>query len=667
IAVLMVQHAMLLRSPMVPEMLRCDELRSHLSTEHSRVLSLQTSNVQLDLLIKRKEEQHAPANANQQLQEALAKSLEAESRELEVLAKAKLRLLEDDTRELQLQLKGATTPKTLAPLDSDMTRQQESRIPPGLVFSQSYSQDPEGVYFYELDKIVERKANGSFIDCGTGHGRMLKRYGARFRRVVAIDPDATLIQDTEKSLSNSVPKHPDLSFHTTGAAEFETLERFDFALLSMVLQHATTKQAKLLMAALGKLLEEDGLAVISTTHVEEGAAFFIADTGERIPEIDFDLQVALRTLSKTHQFPTRYWTKSQLEEVIVHSGLEVVDHVRFTYNTFEYAAKSWRADTKARSFVNLRDVPSSQMFVVRRARKGVFFNVATPLAPSSPNARLVVMSLLRGGFDHSDYVHSQDCLRQAWNKSVDGKLDLDSYDNLVFHEGNINASVQEDLRSKVPNLRFADVRDYGGFDTKFENASDPLQQALDPSFEKGGGVNHIGYYHMCRFYAMQWFHAVRSYEYAMRLDQDVCVTSIPDVLSTMREHGADYAYGLYTEELHQRTVVTIQPWLDYFFWSRGITPKTQPVDAQYMYFTNFFVAKVSWWFQQEVQAFLEAVDRSGGIFAHRWGDAPIQSAVLRTFANPKKVLHMFMDYSHGSTANEIVNGSLITKASKFSG
>ncbi|CAE8684193.1 unnamed protein product, partial [Polarella glacialis] len=172
---------------------------------------------------------------------------------------------------------------------------------------------------------------------------------------------------------------------------------------------------------------------------------------------------------------------------------------------------------------------------------------------------------------------------------------------------------------------------------------------------------------MCRFYAMQWFHAVRSYEYAMRLDQDVCVTSIADVLSTMREHRADYAYGLYTEELHQRTVVTIQPWLDYFFWSRGITPKIQPVDAQYMYFTIFFVANVSWWFQHEVQAFLEAIDRSGGIYAHRWGDAPIQSAVLRTFVNPKKMLHIFMDYSHGSTANEIVNGSLVTRSSMFKG
>eukprot|EP00966_Prymnesium_polylepis_P049277 1140418-Prymnesium_polylepis.3 len=55
----------------------------------------------------------------------------------------------------------------------------------------------------------------------------------------------------------------------------------------------------------------------------------------------------------------------------------------------------------------------------------------------------------------------------------------------------------------------------------------------------------------------------------------------------------------------------------------------------------------------QVQQFLSAIDRSGGVYTHRWGDAPIQSAAIELFARPSTVARLPTDYLHVSTMNRI--------------
>ena len=63
-----------------------------------------------------------------------------------------------------------------------------------------------------------------------------------------------------------------------------------------------------------------------------------------------------------------------------------------------------------------------------------------------------------------------------------------------------------------------------------------------------------------------WFHALQEYEYAMRVDEDVFITSIPrgDLFALL---SSDYAFGLETTkyssiESHKETVATVNPWID---------------------------------------------------------------------------------------------------------
>eukprot|EP00966_Prymnesium_polylepis_P044072 1021606-Prymnesium_polylepis.2 len=53
----------------------------------------------------------------------------------------------------------------------------------------------------------------------------------------------------------------------------------------------------------------------------------------------------------------------------------------------------------------------------------------------------------------------------------------------------------------------------------------------------------------------------------------------------------------------------------------------------------------------QVQRFLHAIDESGGIYAHRWGDAPIQTIAIQLFASVSSVARLPTDYLHVSTMN----------------
>eukprot|EP00966_Prymnesium_polylepis_P225279 5210849-Prymnesium_polylepis.2 len=60
--------------------------------------------------------------------------------------------------------------------------------------------------------------------------------------------------------------------------------------------------------------------------------------------------------------------------------------------------------------------------------------------------------------------------------------------------------------------------------------------------------------------AMIWFEALQDYEYAMRVDEDVCLIRLPrnELFAAL---SAVYAFGLETVESHIETRNTFNPWL----------------------------------------------------------------------------------------------------------
>eukprot|EP00966_Prymnesium_polylepis_P100865 2336033-Prymnesium_polylepis.2 len=127
--------------------------------------------------------------------------------------------------------------------------------------------------------------------------------------------------------------------------------------------------------------------------------------------------------------------------------------------------------------------------------------------------------------------------------------------------------------------------------------------------------------------SMLWFEALARYEYALRIDEDVCIQRFEsNPFRTIRERGLVYGYGLQvprshrpthepfvfaliwcddhltsqTDERHEETLQTLPEWLSAYVESEKLPLPMEP--AMHIFFTNVFISRVDWWFGDQVTA-----------------------------------------------------------------
>ena len=71
-----------------------------------------------------------------------------------------------------------------------------------------------------------------------------------------------------------------------------------------------------------------------------------------------------------------------------------------------------------------------------------------------------------------------------------------------------------------------------------------------------------------------------------------------------------------------------------------------------IFYNNFEISALSLWHSREYREFIAYIDRLGGIYYVRWGDAPIKSLAVAMLLPPSK-WHQFIDisYQHGRFVN----------------
>jgi len=148
---------------------------------------------------------------------------------------------------------------------------------------------------------------------------------------------------------------------------------------------------------------------------------------------------------------------------------------------------------------------------------------------------------------------------------------------------------------------------------------------------------------MCRFHARDVYNLpiMTQLDYSLRLDDDSKILRPInyDIFSVMREKG--YSYGFVTVVNDIRACVT-GLWESTCRYIRERSINTQFFNRwnyPRMYYNNFEVAKMSFWRSCAYRSFVDYVDRLGGIYYHRWGDAPIKSIAISMFLSEKQVHH----------------------------
>lgn len=227
------------------------------------------------------------------------------------------------------------------------------------------------------------------------------------------------------------------------------------------------------------------------------------------------------------------------------------------------------------------------------------------------------------------------------------------YPVIIFHEDineNLMKKIREATRSKVQFEKV--IFEIPDFLNKEEI---PELVYLDED------CFSIGYRHMCRFFSGIIFHhpALKEYDYYWRLDADSFLLDKInyDVFQFMQERYLEYGYinifkdepgvvqGLWETTKKYIEDNNIKPKFLHKFTSNGVW------DRSY-YYTNFEISNLDFWRSDEFMNYFEYLDRSGGIYKYRWGDAPIHLLAVSIFI-PEEHVHKFSDipYQHQGFIN----------------
>jgi len=217
------------------------------------------------------------------------------------------------------------------------------------------------------------------------------------------------------------------------------------------------------------------------------------------------------------------------------------------------------------------------------------------------------------------------------------------YPVIIFHESDVDEAGKLNLRSLTRSTLYFQRVDFRL--PPFINAS------LISTHCDGLARFGFGYRHMCRFHAMKIYDepilASDTLDYIWRLDDDSLLTKPVkyDVFRYMREHRLRYGYVLKSSDSSD-CVYGLEDAVQEYCENKKMTPSFVWRMPTIVY-NNFEVSDVSLWRSTGYRDFIDFIDSKGGIFYHRWGDAPIKSLAVSLLLREDEV-HQFNDigYSH---------------------
>jgi hypothetical protein len=108
----------------------------------------------------------------------------------------------------------------------------------------------------------------------------------------------------------------------------------------------------------------------------------------------------------------------------------------------------------------------------------------------------------------------------------------------------------------------------------------------------------------------------------------------------VERNDVEYGWAARKIEGHGPTRRTLPPWTANYISKCQVWPSAlmdEPLGKCFNFYNNFHVGKVSFFQRPDVLHYLRAVNGSGGVDMHRWGDSTIQAYAVRLFMDPAKI------------------------------
>ncbi|GFF40926.1 O-glycoside alpha-1,2-mannosyltransferase homolog 4 [Aspergillus udagawae] len=298
----------------------------------------------------------------------------------------------------------------------------------------------------------------------------------------------------------------------------------------------------------------------------------------------------------------------------------------------------------------------------------------------------------------------------ARNKELEGVVQslksIERHFNRWYHYPYVflnDGDFDDDFKATVKNYTSAPV-EFGKIDETMwgfpdwvdhEVAKEGIRKQGDAAIMYGGMES---YHHMCRFYSGFFYKhpLLMKYEWYWRLEPEIkyfCdITYDPFIM--MAESNKTYGFTIAVKELRE-TVPNIFRYASAYMRKNNLKSKglwemflekpeeeepkpeeekkdklpdeillTDPgenalpeVDPEAMegekynmchFWSNFEIARLDWFRSKEYEDFFEMMDKSGGFWMERWGDAPIHSLAAGALLSPSDI-HYFRDFGYRHT------------------
>ncbi|VDB92017.1 unnamed protein product [Peniophora sp. CBMAI 1063] len=172
----------------------------------------------------------------------------------------------------------------------------------------------------------------------------------------------------------------------------------------------------------------------------------------------------------------------------------------------------------------------------------------------------------------------------------------------------------------------------------------------------GGSVS---YRNMCRFNSGFFYHheLLKPYRWYWRVEPDVhfhCDVNF-DPFHYMIDHNKTYAFTITMLEYGQTIPTLWQTTKDFISANPQYVPEGNAM--KYLsynngetynlchFWSNFEIADMDFWRGPAYSAYFEALDKAGGFYYERWGDAPVHSIAAALFL-PKEQIHFFREIGY---------------------
>ncbi|ODV62844.1 glycosyltransferase family 15 protein [Ascoidea rubescens DSM 1968] len=171
----------------------------------------------------------------------------------------------------------------------------------------------------------------------------------------------------------------------------------------------------------------------------------------------------------------------------------------------------------------------------------------------------------------------------------------------------------------------------------------------------------ISYRHMCRYESgFFWRHPlVNEYEWYWRVEPDIsfhCDINY-DLFKYMEINNQTYGFAISLKEFHKtipslwkHTKLFLKKNPDYLHQNNLMDFLSEDNGHTYNlchFWSNFEIGNLNFFRSQKYREYFDHLDKTGGFFYERWGDAPIHSMAVSLFEDKEKI-HFFDDigYTH---------------------